>query len=132
MDEITSLLTERLPKLSNVIILGDFNINTRDTTSADDTIFNNSVAALRLEQHIHSPTHRLENTLDLIFPQLHREVKVTNATTHRYISDHCMLSIDLQLHTTQVPEATEDDQRQDKNHSQGLTNQPHCPNPRPQ
>ena len=90
VDEITSLLTERLPNLSN--------INMMETTSADETIFNNTMAALRLEQHIQGPTHKLGNTLDLIFSQLHGEVKVTNATTHGFISDHCMVSIDLQLH----------------------------------
>ena len=98
VDEITSFLTERIPNLSNIIILGDFNINTMETTSVDDTIFSNTMAALRLEQHIHSPTHKLRNTLDLIFTQLHGDVKVTNATTHGYISDHCMVSFDLQLH----------------------------------
>ena len=98
VDEITSLLTERVPNLSNIIILGNFNINTIETTSADDTMFNNTMAALGLEQHIHSPTHKLGDTLDLIFIQLHSEVKVTNATTHGYISDHSMVSIDLQLH----------------------------------
>ena len=55
------------------------------------------MAALRVEQHIHSPTHKLGNTLDLIFTQLQGEVKVTYATTHGYISDHCLVSIDLQL-----------------------------------
>ena len=94
----TSLITERIPNLSNIIILGDFNVNTIETTSADDTLLNNTMAALRLKQHIHSPTHKQGNTLDLIFTQLHGEVKVTNATTHGYISDHCMVSTDLQLH----------------------------------
>ena len=61
------------------------------------------MATLRLEQHIHSPTHRLGNTLDLIFTQLHGEVKVINATTHGYISDHCMVSIDLQVHKLRYP-----------------------------
>ena len=103
IDEISSLLTERIPNLSNFIILGDFIINTIETTTADDTIFNNTMAALRHEQHIHSPTHKLGNTLDLIFTQLHGEVKVTNATTHGYISDHCMVSIDLQLHKFRYP-----------------------------
>ena len=94
MDEITSLL----PDLSNVIILGDFNINAVETTSADDTIFNNTMTAPRLEQHTQSPTHKLGNTLGLIFTQLNGEVKVTNTTTHGYIADHCMVSIYLQLH----------------------------------
>ena len=103
IDKISSLLTERITNLSKIMILGDFNINTRETTSADNTIFNDTMAALRLEQHVHSPTHRLGNTLDLIFTQLHSKVKVTNATTHGYISDHCMVSIDLQLHKLRYP-----------------------------
>ena len=45
----------------------------------------------------------LHLTLDLIFTQLHGEVKVTNATTHGYISNHCMVSIDLQLHKLRYP-----------------------------
>ena len=85
VDEITNLLTERIPNLSNIIILGDFNINTMETTSADETIFNNTMAALRLKQHIQGPTHKLGNTLDLTLTQLHSEVKVTNATTHGFI-----------------------------------------------
>ena len=132
VDEITSLLTERIPNLSNIIILGDFNINTSETTRTDETIFNNTMAALRLEQHIQGLTHKLGNTLDLIFTQLHSEIKVTNATIHGFISDHCMVSTDLQLHKLRYQRQKEDDQRQDKNHSQGLTNQFYCPYPRPQ
>ena len=85
------------------MILRDVNINTRETNNADNTIFNDTMAALRLEQHVHSPTHRLGNTLDLIFTQLHSKVKVTNVTTYGYISDHCMVSIDLQLHKLRYP-----------------------------
>ena len=103
VDEITSLLTERIPNLSNIIILGYFNINTMETTSADETIFNNTMVALRLEQHIQGPTHKQGNTLDLIFTQLHSEVTMTNATTHGFLSDHCMVSIDLQLHKLRYP-----------------------------
>ena len=132
MHEITSLLMERLPNLSNIIILGDVNINTTETTSADDTIFNNTMAALGLEQHIHSPTYKQGNMLYLIFTQLHGEVKVTNATTHGYISDHCMVSLDLQLHKLRYQRQQKMIQRQEKNHSQGLTNQLYCPDPRPQ
>ena len=103
IDEITSLLTERITNLSNIMILGDFNINTREITNADNTIFNDTIVALRLEQHIESPTHILGNTLHLIFTQIHGTVKVTNATTHGNISDHCMVSIDLQLHKLRYP-----------------------------
>ena len=85
------------------MILGNFNINTTESTNSDNAIFNDMMAALGLEQHIHSPTHRLGNTVDLIFTQLHGKVKVTNATTHGYISDDCMVSIDHPTAQTQVP-----------------------------
>ena len=103
IDKIASLLTERTTNLDNIMILGDFNINTRESTNVDIAKFNDTMAALGLEQHICSPTHRLGNTLDLIFTQLHGKVKVTNATTHGYISDHCMVYIDLQLHKLRYP-----------------------------
>ena len=103
INEITNLLTERITNLSNIMVLGEFNFNTRETTNADNTIFNDSMAALGLEHHVHSPTHRLGSTLDLIFTQLHGKVKVTNATTHGYISDHCMVPINLQLHKLRYP-----------------------------
>ena len=51
-----------------------------------------------LEQHVQGLRHRLGSTLHLILTQLEREVKVTNNTKHGYISDHCMVSIDLHLH----------------------------------
>ena len=103
IDEITSLLTERIHNLTNIMILEDFSINDLETSNADDTIFNNTMAALGCEQHIYSPMHKLGNTFGLIFTQQHGEVKVTNATTHGYISDHCMVFIDLTTAPTQVP-----------------------------
>ena len=98
IDKVTSLLPERITSLDNIMILRDFNINTRESTNADNAIFNDTMAALRLKRNVHSPTHRLGSTLDLIFAQLHGEVKFTNATTHGYISNQCMVSIDLRLH----------------------------------
>ena len=67
------------------MILGDFNINTEDTTNIENTIFNDTMVAFGFEQHVQGPMHRLENTLDLIFTQLQSDVKVTNTTTHGYI-----------------------------------------------
>ena len=56
------------------------------------------MVAIGFEKHVQGLMHRLGNTLDLIFTQLQSDVKVTNASTHGYISDHCMVSIDLHLH----------------------------------
>ena len=102
------------------MILGNFNINTRETTNADNTIFNDTMAALRLEQYIHSPTHRLGNIPDLIFTQLHSKVKVTNATTHGYISDHCMVSIDLHVHKLKCPKIKKTTRNKTRMTAEGL------------
>ena len=59
--------------------------------------------AFGLVQHVQGPMHRLGNTLHLIFTQLESEYKVANTTKHSYISDHCMVSIDLHLHKLRYP-----------------------------
>ena len=67
LDELTDLLTEKISKLSNTIIIGDFNINAEDVSNADTVIFNDTVQALGLNQQVTNPTHQEGNILDLIF-----------------------------------------------------------------
>ena len=97
IDDITDLLTDSILKYSNLIILGDFNISTENVSNPDAVIFNNTMAALGLQQHIKGPTHKAGNTLDLIFSQLEMQLTVTNTATHGFVSDHCMVSIELSL-----------------------------------
>ena len=115
IDEITDLLTKKITSLDNLIILGDLNINTEDNTNAENTIFNDTMKAFGLEQHVQGPMHRLGSTLNLIFTQLENEVKVTNTTKHSYISDHCMVSIDLHLHKLRYPKIERNNKGQKKN-----------------
>ena len=56
--------------LDNLIILGDFNINTEDITNAENTIFNDTRIAFGCKQHLQGPMHRLGNMLNLIFTQI--------------------------------------------------------------
>ena len=55
LDDLTDLLTEKIPKLSNTIIMGDFNINTEDVSNADTVMFNDTMQALSLNQHAIEP-----------------------------------------------------------------------------
>ena len=96
IDEITDVLTDIVPKYPNLIILGDFNIST-EKVSPDTVIFNDTMAALGLQQHVQGPTHKMGNTLDLIFSQLETWLTVTGTTTHGFVSDHCMVSVELSL-----------------------------------
>ena len=69
-DAITEYLTDVLSKHKNNVILGDFNIHTEDLSSSDTAIFNDTMEALGLEQHVKFPTHRCGNTLGLIFTEV--------------------------------------------------------------
>ena len=79
---ITELLINKLPQYQNSIILGDFNVHIEDQTNADAVVFNETMRALGLEQHISGLTHVRENTLDLIFTQLSNSFNITNTTLH--------------------------------------------------
>ena len=103
IDDITELLTNKLPQYQNSILLGDFNVHIEDQTNADAVIFNETMRALGLEKHILGPTHVRGNTLDLIFTQLSNSFNITNTTLHRYILDHCMVSVNINIKKTKIP-----------------------------
>ena len=65
LDDLTDLLKEKISKLSNTIIMGDFNINTEDISNADTVIFNDTMQELGLNQHVTNPTHLKGNILEL-------------------------------------------------------------------
>ena len=65
--------------------------------------FNDTMAALGLQQHVQGLTHKMGNTLDLIFSQLETQLMVTSTATHGFVSDHCMVSIELSLKKSTPP-----------------------------
>ena len=69
LDEITELLTALKPQYHNFIILGDFSLHIKHITNAENLIFNDTVEALGLSQHVKTPTHRQGNILDLIYTE---------------------------------------------------------------
>ena len=108
IDDITELLTDKLPQYQNSMLLGDFNVHIEDQTNTDAVVFNETMTALSLEQHILGPTHVRGNTLDLIYTQLSNSFKVTNATSHGYISHHCMVSVDINIMKQKHPIETKE------------------------
>ena len=108
INDITELLFNKLPQFQNSIILGDFNIHIEDLTNADTIIFNDTMRALGLEQYISGPTHVKENTLDLIFTQLSNSFDIINTALHEYISDHCMVSVDINIKKQNYPIETKE------------------------
>ena len=103
IDEMTDLLTDNIPKYSNLIILGNFTISTENVLNPDTVIFSDTMAALGLQQHVQGPTHKMGNMLDLIFSQLEVQLTLIDTATHGFISDHSMVSIGLSLKKSVLP-----------------------------
>ena len=94
---MTDLLIDNIPKYSNLIKLGDYNISTTNVSNPNTVIFNPKVVAIGLQQHVQGPTHKMGNTLYLIFSQLEMQLNVTGTAIHGFVSDHCMVPIELSL-----------------------------------
>ena len=92
LDEITELLTWKLPSMGNAIILGDCNMNIEDPTDNNSKTFVDKMEALGLKQHVVEPTHQKGNILDLIFTEVTSQIKVRELEMPDFISDHQLIS----------------------------------------
>ena len=100
----TSQQVTSIPKIVSYWEILIFHIE--DITNADAVIFNDTMRALRPEQHISGPTHVKGNTLDLIFTWLSNSFVITNTTLHGFISDHCMVSVNINIKKQKYPTKT--------------------------
>ena len=92
LDEITELLTSKLPNTENTIILGHFNMHTEDPNNNNSKLFVETVEALGLKQHVVEPTHQKGNILDLIFTEVTSQINVRQLEMPDFISDHQLIS----------------------------------------
>ena len=97
LDEVSKLTQLLITNYTNVILLGNFNIHTQDTENPDSIIYNDTMEALGLKQHIDKPTHRLENTLDLIYMESLDRVRVIHSSIGNFISDHGIVGIEVEI-----------------------------------
>ena len=77
---------------SNLIILGDLNIHVNNSDDIDLGQFLDTIEALGLKQHVNFPTHRDNNTLDLILSDATSSLKPIYSKPGPYLSDHCTVS----------------------------------------
>ena len=67
IDDITDFLVDKIGKYNNIVMLGDLNMHVDDLTNADSHIFNDTMQAFGLKQHVTSPTHKYGHILDLLY-----------------------------------------------------------------
>ena len=88
IEEFTDYVSTNLPEHQNNIFIGDFNLHVSDTLDADSAIFNDTVEALGLYQHVGFSTHKSGNVLDLILSDITSQSKVLTTALGPFISDH--------------------------------------------
>ena len=81
-------LAEVLAEHRNLVITGDFNLHVNDTEDQDGEVFTDTMLALGLDQHVMFPTHRSNNTLDLVFTECLSTHRILSYKPGPYLSDH--------------------------------------------
>ena len=90
LDQFTEPTIKLLPDTTNNIITGDFNIHISNEGDDGATIFNDSIEALGLYQHVTFPTHTRQNVLDLLLiSEVNKSINILTTAQGPYLSDHC-------------------------------------------
>ena len=96
IDEFTVWIADQLTTESNILLLGDFNMQTNKIdTNADIKIFMDTIEALGLQQWVDFGTHCLGNTIDLVFTELASNIEIIKCTPGPFISDHCIVKCEI-------------------------------------
>ena len=64
--ELTTYLEQNINTAGDILLMGDLNIHTNDPDNQDTIIFEDTIESLGLKNQVNFPTHRLQNTLDII------------------------------------------------------------------
>ena len=92
-DELVLLQAEN----QNIIVIGDFNIHINDHSDADANYLIDAMSALGFDQLVSKATHRLGNTLDLIFTSTSSNIKMNTVLVSDLLSDHRLVVAQLNV-----------------------------------
>ena len=86
-EDFIEFVSTTLPSHPNNIYIGDFNLHVSEEET-DPAIFNDSIEAMGLYQHVGFPTHKSGNTLNLILSEIQQTMSVMTTALGPYLSDH--------------------------------------------
>ena len=92
--EVSQLVQYFITSHKNIVLLGDFNIHVQDLANQGSLVYNDTMEAMELIQHIIEPTYQLRNTLDLMYTESLEVPKVLHAFLGYYMSDHRLARIE--------------------------------------
>ena len=88
IDDFCDYVSTHLPDNSNNIFIGDFNLHVSDYQDTDSAIFNDSIDAMGLYQHVQFQTHWSGNILDLLLSDITQSTGLLTVAPGPYISNH--------------------------------------------
>ena len=88
IEEFTDYVSTNLPEHQNNVFIRDFNLHVSDTLDTDSAIFNDTIEAMGLYQHVSFSTHKSGNVLDIVLRDITSESKVLTTAPGPFISDH--------------------------------------------
>ena len=92
IDSFAELMSNIIPNHPNNVVVGDFNLHVQKDTDVDAFVFNDTMSALGLDQHVSGTTHNKGNTLDLLFTEADSTVIPTACEFGPHTSDHRMVA----------------------------------------
>ena len=97
LGELAEWLPENALLDTNPIIMGDFNLHVNNENDDDSMNFLGMMLALGLKQNVMFDTHKLANTLDLIFTETDSTITVKLVYKGKQLLDHTMVHMVLSL-----------------------------------
>ena len=90
-DEFSDYIMEMIDTYKNLVIMGDFNVHVSNFESNEVLLFNSTVEAMGLKQHVHQPTHQKGNILDLVITSAIGKHQPTAIKIGDFLSDHALV-----------------------------------------
>ena len=87
IEEFIEFVSTTLPSHPNNIYISDFNLHVSEE-EMDPAIFNDSIEAMGLYQHVGFSMHKSGNILDLILSDIQQTVSIMTTAPGPYLSDH--------------------------------------------
>ena len=91
LDNFTDLTTKLMQDHLNNVFIGNFNLHISKENDVNAAIFNDSIEALGLYQHITFLTHKEGNVLDLVISEMNSNINIQTKSQGPFLSDYCAI-----------------------------------------